>query len=308
MPDWTLFEQRHYDALCGSSLADSRPSLLMNNNAGNWVEVTAAASRDYQGIWIQNPAGRDAGGGAFWQGNFFLYLAVGAAGSEQIIMDGIPFHATDNRHGDGGLHWPCYIPKGSRIAVSWMSASGNPPGDTYMQIYGYYGGWHADKPWTRHLRLGTDWNDDHFGNGDPTSYDHQLGSLIELPAGGSTDIVTAEWQELNIYAPFDIKHIIPVGMPSRSTVNEIGDGLGAANSANFYYFEIGHGAVGSEVGVTSQLHKTVHIASSWNTEAPFVHPGMPCYIPRGSRIVARGVTNNSDGSDNGMSVFMYAFG
>ena len=90
------------------------------NVKGAWVQLTASTLRDYQGIYV------DFGNSSTTNATFLFDVAVGAAGSEQIIVPDIWFGG-DQTMGlnQGGPYpeFPVRIPAGNRIAVRCQSTT-----------------------------------------------------------------------------------------------------------------------------------------------------------------------------------------
>lgn len=310
MADWALGEQGVYHPLFEKHSTEPFTTPPIDTTTPHaWTEVKATTEHEYHGLWIQNPGGNNGAAGTVINGDYALYFAIGAAASEQMILDGLVINHVDHRHGDGSVFVPLYVPKGVRLSMGGMLVGGGSGISTlHVQVYGQTKGWHGEKGFTRSMRLGSSYHHNHFSNGDPVVYSRHLGSHITLPTTGSIDRSLANWEEVHNEVPFDVKYIMPYGHQASSTVNEFGHANAPANSGRSFFWELGIGAAGDEVAITPAYHQQIHVASFWNGEFNSLHPGLPCYIPRGSRLVARAVTNYATSSENGMSIFCHAFG
>jgi hypothetical protein len=102
---------------------------------GPWVEITAATSRAHNWLVV----GGRFGDGAIANTRWFVDLAIGGSGSEQIIVADLFVSASaagDFAH-NATRGFPIYVPAGSRIAARASSYS-NTDGDrdVWLKVYG----------------------------------------------------------------------------------------------------------------------------------------------------------------------------
>jgi len=311
MADWALTDHAIYEALNPGDAVNSRPTnsytFRGTSASQEWNEFVATTTKDYHGLWLQCPLGRDSGAASSPGGSYFFNLGFGSAGNEVDVYMGHLIHSNSNRLGDGGTHIPLYIPAGTRLTLRPQLKGTATIAGIFLQVFGVTNGFHAHKSFSRHYRMGTDGHSDHFGNGDPVNYSHALGTRITLPTGGSQDLGAAPWHEIEDFCLFDTKYVIPVGHMCR-TSNDIESAEGPANSGRSYWFQLGIGDKGDEQPITPLMHHQIFLSSSWTGEYVSSHPGQPCYIARGQRVVARAITSNADVGDNNMTIWAHCFG
>jgi hypothetical protein len=309
MADWTLSEHGTYDNLWDKNVSLARPTPAIDSrDTQGWNEVAAATQRDYHGFWVQCTGGRDDGASTTLPSNYMLYLGIGSAGNEIQKCGGFHTSQTSNRHGEG-FYIPMYVPKGTRLSVGALEVSGSGIQNYYLQIYGIAKGWHGEPGFTRYARIGSSVADDYFGDGgNPLTYEHHLGSWTKCGTAGSLDLSASSWFRMLESCPFDVKYIIPTGFCSRSSAHEFRKSGHAANSGRSYWFQIAQGASGSQQPITPILHHQTAAATNWVGNSLYQHPGFPCYIPRGTPISARCVTDYVTSTNNGMTIYFHAFG
>ena len=110
----------------GSNTADSGGTDIdpgtTANTRGAWTEIVAATSHDHHGFVIGHGTGGDT---SLTDGQFLYSVAVGPAGSEQVIVDGIHLassSAADDVQPKASQYFDLQIPAGSRISVAAQSS------------------------------------------------------------------------------------------------------------------------------------------------------------------------------------------
>ena len=103
------------------------------NAKGNYFQLAAATPRDYVGLFYCIDFNAQS---AFSNGRTYYFdIAIGPAGSEQVIVPNIPF----DQQGVGaglGIYLPIQIPAGTRIAARAQALFADRP--PAMTVYGVY--------------------------------------------------------------------------------------------------------------------------------------------------------------------------
>jgi hypothetical protein len=246
--------------------------------------------------------------------DLMLDLQIGPNGSEHKI--GFSFYnwARSGQMGDRtGQFIPHHIPKGTRISLRGRSIGGaHTTGNMYAQLFGVTRGWHGHKGYQRYLELGQDftYNDAGQSSHQPNLPSHVMGGLVNAPQRSSISneaFGNSTWQELSAFCPMDVYYVIPRFWPSTSG-NTHETNASFANTGRYYAFQLGIGDVGEEQIIGNTFFMIWTVASTWTQQAPLTLPGFDCYIPKGSRVVVRPVTSQSDASDHWQSVLLNCWG
>lgn len=239
------------------------------NTKGSYTEITAATAFNAQGIIV-------CLGRVDVIYNFLVDIAIGAAGSEVVIVSNIPARSASSCGIDLQYFLPIAIPSGTRISARCQCTSG---GSITIQCSIIVIG---NSTTSTYAFSGVDIIGPNVSTTDP--------GVGYLTTGTSND-TKSPWQELTASTSKAYKAVTVV------LSNYI-----ATNNTN-YLVDIGVGASSSEVVLIPD------ISGSGDTTAPaqmnFVGP-LPCAIPSGTRISFREAVS-SNGAVNYIVVAIFGF-
>lgn len=210
--------------------------------------------------------------------DFLVDLAIGGAGSEQIIAADIFFSATGSTRRTESVFIPVPIPAGTRLSarlqgtttstglsVVAILVAGGAIRNSSVQVCTTYGANTADTG----------------GTGvDPGAVAHTKGSYAEVTSATTRAI----------------KHlIIAFGLRNNLTID--------ANTS--WMVDIAIGAAASEQVIIANLPLAAHATT--DMVFPQYH-ALPCNIPAGARIAARAQSTNTDATDRLIDVIIYGVG
>lgn len=238
----------------GSNTRGTLALLGASDLDGSWTEIVSAAENVTDSVGFTLILGHY---GAETDANVGLIdVAIGASGSEQVIIEDIVWHVTQQVDQNfSKIYFPVHIPAGVRIAVGGRNGSIYTPG-VYVHCLLHAGNLHSPVGLGRCTTYGADTSNSK-GTSIPRTTVHTLGSWTEITS--STDhamkvmIVGMQWnQELSL-------------QNGRSAV------------------DIGVGSSGNEEVVIERLILTQDSRESQMTR----FYNFPVEIPAGTRVAAR---------------------
>lgn len=314
MADWALPHSQGLEKLAAANEAASRGSVGLQYQTSlltyTLQELVASTARDYSGLYFmgchQETAASSTPNQVYW-----IDIFLGGAGSEYNFGYTFNWYGRSGRLGDNGVFIPQFIPAGTRITLRARGEGAKTTGGNYVDLYGVRRGWHGHRGFQRYFDLGTDSNYISLaGPGGPQTQRHLMGALTDPPTFSTTADVewsASSWYTICDHCPADVGYVIPRAWPSTSS-NTHEDNPSFANTGRYYAFQLGIGPDGSEEIIGQTFFQMWTTASSWGGQAPHTFPGFYCYIPRGSRVVARPVSSQTDSFDGYQSILLHCWG
>jgi hypothetical protein len=106
-----------YGAVTATTLGTTVTAHASLHTKGNWAEITASTARAYKGL-ILTPGYTSTGTNPY----FFLDVGIGAAASEQVILENLDMTRGADIGSPAGLTViPCNLPAGTRVAMRCQS-------------------------------------------------------------------------------------------------------------------------------------------------------------------------------------------
>jgi hypothetical protein len=205
--------------------------------------------------------------GALNNRDFLIDLAIGAAGSEQIIVPNIYYTQMAYYYFPILFPLKVFVPSGTRISARCQATTGGQP--VFCHI-------HAE----RFTACGGDI---------PPQYAVNYGAVTADSGGtgidpGATPGTYGAWVELTASS-----------VALRGFLFQVGTQRNAARSTYTYAIDIGVGAAGSEQAICEELPRWTYNGHNFlnpQIEGPFMIP-----IPAGTRIAVRGICTGTDATD-----------
>jgi len=219
--------------------------------------------------------------GTTWS-NYLVDIALGASGSESIIVENLFFSNIDSLWPLEDVHIPIFVPKGSRISVRAQSSG------TSRNLYNgsidlEFGGsrFYTNNYFTKVITLGAAY----AGATDLTAIDP-----------GSSANTYGAWYEFSSNLPFDCKGVLLMVSTLLNTSR--------TNDTN-WFVQVGVGASGNEQPIIDDS------GLYWKVETKFILPFYRFYhisIPKGSRVAIRCRSNVTGHPARLTSLGLYCFG
>lgn len=235
----------------GEVLASTSGTVLTGGATGAegaWVELIASTADDatFLELFLFNPNATSLGR---------VDIAIGASGSEVIIIPDIPTQMSGARSWQAPISFKVAIPKGSRVAARYCATTtstinaigfvGNSKDQTYGQIINF----------------------------DPTS---TCVSVLTIDPGATAN-TKGSWTEFIASTAEDINYL------------HIGTHNASYNGTQVSWLaDIGIGAAASEITILENLMFGKQI---WDTSVEPITRKTPCNIPAGTRIAIRAQCN-----------------
>jgi len=278
MAEWSTRGGGQYFDTLGEVAASSRGTALLgggNNVKGAYVELSTATPLQADGLIVM--LGR--GGGC---NDSLTDLAIGAAGSEQIIAANLsaspaPFSSYYSSAGTA-YYLPLSIPEGERLAARTQSLG------TTLRIavtLVALGGL-ASKPFNGAATYGAVTADSGGTSIDPGGTAHTKGAYVELTAATSADM--------------------------RELILALGNAGISRGYAADWLLDIGIGAAGSEQVLLPDLPLCTGSGTISMGILPQTIGPLPCNIPAGTRIAARAQCSINTASDRIFDLILYGVG
>lgn len=258
----------------GTSLSTSLGTVITAsstiNTKGSYAQLVALTPVDAEGFLLQLSKPSSTTGG------YLIDIAVGASGSELVILPNVVFNNQSSSFSSMTIWVPLAIPAGSRIAARSQSST-------------------ASGTITCNVILAEAWFDEdqclsnamNFGASTSSSFG------VTIDPGASADTKGA-YTQLIASTSFDV-----------AAIQIIFDNQGgAAAAAASILVGIAVGASGSEKVIVPNLMATTAGTGQIAEPAP---PDIPIRIPAGSRIAVRGQSTNTNSSTRkfGCSIIGY---
>ena len=238
-----------------------------NDTKGNWVQVVAATAFDAYGFMLT--FGYSAGNALY-----LTDIAIGAEGSEQVIIPDIAFHATTSCNFSAcSYFFPIYIPKGSRISARCQSTTGGNYVRTLIHLLS--GGFKQASPLNIVDCYGL------AGSSRGTTVDAGTSANTK---GAYAEVVASATRKIE------------------GLVVAFGNGNDATRASGEWLVDIAIGAAGSEQIIVPDLHISLSTAEA--KIFPQTYPFLPIVIPAGTRIAARAQSTLTT-TDRYFDIFVY---
>lgn len=224
-----------------------------SNATGAWTEMSASLPRNFAGFWLTAKINQDGTVGTTG-GNSGLLIdfALGAASSEQLIVEGYRIGTYNRGSQIVDAYVPVALPKGQRLACRAQTAGAS------SALLGV-------------SLLGVPSKMD--GNGMSFSHGKGIGASTSTSLGspltGSGTSETA-WTEITSSTPFHAKALDML----------VGDNNDATNFNAHQLIDLAIGAAGSEVPIIEDWQQS----SSGGESVPPANTGFPIDIPKGTRL------------------------
>lgn len=212
----------------GVVTASSRGTTITANaafgNDGAYTQLIASTSFDYNSILIE--LGNNGNAAAI----SIIDVAIGAAGSEKVIVADLPTFAIGNRYGPASLWLPLHVPKASAISARIHRSNAN-SATINISLIGCQGTPYGLPPFHRCTTYGTVIGSMRGTKVDPGGSANTLGTRIDIDAatanrirvlyvfcGGRTSSATSNTTDNNALLLLDLgaaaaeKSIIPNGI------------------------------------------------------------------------------------------------
>lgn len=267
MGDWPLYDGQITEVT--SVTAASSRALLVSahasaNTKGSWTELIASTARPANSMLVEISQG-----GVTVPADLLLDLAIGASGSEQIIIPDLTVSNGSSLHYTrmSPLHIPLSIPAGTRIAArcqsSWTTDS------LRVQVTLLSGGWNAPAPLAVMTAYGVNTADSGATSIEPGGTAHTKGSWVQITSSTTRD--------------------------TRALIIGLGNQGNQSRSNQQWLLDIGTGAAASERVIIADQ------ALTGSTNDDLVGPShigpIAVFIPAGTRIAARAQCSLTDATD-----------
>ncbi len=238
---------------------------------GAWTEIVAATGIRVDLLMMTVTKGGDG------DQDMLFDIGIGGAGSEVVIVPNLLICFNANQFMADIYYIPITLPAGSRIAMRGQSLTANKTPEFILHGFNYG---FANRPaFHQAVSFGADTSDSGGTQVDP----------------GGTANTKGAWAELTASLTIDAKSLLVM----------IGNRGNTIRNDENYLLDIGVGGAGSEVVVVPDLH---FIGPGTGDQ---LHPRahlVPCNIPAGSRVAARGRCTSTDATDRLFDVAGIAFG
>lgn len=234
---------------------------------GTYTELITSTAYDADGIMVSLQANNVVAGA-------LMDFAIGAAGSEQIVMANVIIGQTARL--TTYVFIPISLPAGSRVAARCQSTNSSQAFAVATHLY--RAGLWGPPPGGTIVTLGADTSDSGGQVIDPGATVDTYGSWAQLSASTSQDIAA-----------------VYLMLANRQNTAP------AAESVNFY-LQLGIGAAASEVVVWGPIRFS---SSSSGSYGPLPAVWFPVSIPAGSRLVARARAGTNDATDRLFDLVVY---
>lgn len=245
------------------------------NTKGSYTELSSSTPIDADGVWLICPSDDDA--------DFLIDLAVGAAGSETIVLPDLFMSNGNNSGGPTGpmVYFPISIPSGTRVAARCQASRANAePEGLIVLVKGGFPTAHDGL--SRVAAYGISTTDSGGTSVDPGGTANTKGSYSEIVAS-TTDSIRL------LYMAF-------------------GNQQNTGASRGRWFFDLAIGAAGSEQVILANVPVRVGPA---NVKAPVVPQIIGPFImdiPAGTRLAVRAQSTITDATDRLLDVALYGAG
>lgn len=244
------------------------------NTKGSWVQLAAATARDAFCLYLNTQDGGDTGRDSLYD------IGFGSSGGEVAVIENLmhTFQGTFVAGFSTPHLLPLFIPAGSRVAARHACSTGSTNlGMSAMLCNQPMPGW-PRRP--LYQAMGHDAADSGGTSIEPGGSANTKGSWVQL---GFTDFRTRFLQ-------------VMIGSQRNGTMQ-------TANWA----VDIGYGPPSGPITTVIENYLIGSI-SNWDNIFPRSSPTFHCYIPAGSRIVARAQSTTTDATDRLFDVVLQLIG
>jgi hypothetical protein len=271
VPDFSQHEGQRITS-AGVVTASSRGTALTAGTAnvkGSYAELVASTAHDAAWLIVHiavNAGSHDA----------LVDIAVGAAASEQVIIENIPIGigSSSAKHPTIAL-FPIAVPAGTRIAARAQSTLASTV--IYVHVQLCHGGFLASAPLSLVTTYGAATADSGGTQVDPGASANTKGSWVELTASSTYPIAA-----------------LLVGVPNQNN---------ATRSTGLYLLDIGIGGAGSEEVIVPDIQ--LHANAANDVIEPQLAGPFFVSIPAGTRIAARAQASITDATDRLFDCIVY---
>lgn len=277
MPDWPRgFGGAQYFESVGqvSSNGTQLSAPASANTKGSWQQIVAATDKDWDGFKVQILVG---------QGTLdvLVDLAIGAAASEQVILENVLVSSPNIGSGDGytAAHFYCPLPikAGTRVAGRYQTSS-TTNDEVFVILEGCPGTWLSTLGLTRATTYGAATADSGGTSVDSGAVANTKGSWAQLSAA--------------------------ITNPMRYAVVCVGNQANAARTNTSFLVDLGIGAAASEVVAVPNLY---YRARQFDDLIVPPFTDVPLSVGVGQRLVARCQSQITDATDRLLDVVVIGF-
>jgi hypothetical protein len=270
MGDWTTQYSGGPIETLGTISSSHGPTVTGSatlNTKGAYTQLTAATAREAQGFYLHI-------GSDFNVGDCLFDVAVGAAGSEQVIVSNIKFSRPNDTY-SAWYYFPVRIPAGSRVACRIQATSAS------IQVWPNIYLLPSSPMWPAGFGRCTT-----YGANTATSG----GTSVD---GGGTINTKGAYSQI----------VAATTSPMRAFAVGIGPANDFARVVAAFSFDIAIGAAASEQIILADM--TVFQAQSAD-HIPVMQIGpFPCDIPTGTRLAARCSASTITAGDRANDIIIY---
>lgn len=275
MPDWSLIADGQRVENAGANTAASRGTSVTAanpaNGKGSYAQLIASTAFDASLVLVMLD---DLAAGV----DYLIDLAIGGAGSEQVIAANLIATGGTGSISYGGQYWlPIAIPAGSRLAASCQATTLSQIIRVSCLLFGQgFAGWSPGN------RVDT------YGANTATSGGVSVDSGGTANTKGSYSQITAS-----------------TNAPMTGLILAIGNQHNTVRSSQSWLLDVAIGGAGSEQIVLPNL--AFNASTSPDIVTPQTYGPLPLSIPAGSRIAARSQSDGIDATDRLFDVVVYGF-
>lgn len=246
-----------------------------DTKATSYTTIISSTAFDAQAIMLN--VGRESSTAGI---QFLMDIAIGAASSEQDIIQNYLYSRGNNESADNSILLPIQIPSGTRISGRVQCSSGN----SSLRV-------------TAHLFGGDLWAPGGLARVETCGAVTADSGGTGIDPGGSANTKGAYSSALIASTSFDYKgFFVCIGGNKNSVV-------AALTRARL---DIAIGAASSEQVILPDYQ--IVCGTAGDAYMPGVSPFLPIPIPAGSRISARAQSSNTDATDRLFDVVLYGVG
>jgi hypothetical protein len=253
MADWRVSKGSKYHgggAVTASSTGTSVSDNTTVNTKGNWAQIIASTEVEGSGLIVSLSQ-------ATQSGDSLIDIAIGAGGSEVVIVENLLFSIVTGSAGGQLYYIPIKIPRGSRISARKQnSVGGTTRGEVLALVVGSQIG--SEQPFSRVTTYGADTTDSGGKEVDPGAVAHTK-TIVEVAASTTNRI--------------------------KSLVMAFGQKGSSSLSTATWLVEVMIGAGGSEKVLIPEF--ALNATATKDTLVPMVVGPLPVDIPAGTRVSIR---------------------
>ena len=272
MPDWPLYDTTTYETAGANTAASRGTSITANasgNTKGSYTQLIASTSYDTVGVLVMLD---DLAAGI----DYLLDIAIGAGGSEQIILPDLYAGGGTGSIAYGAQYWfPIAIPAGSRIAARCQASTGSSVIRVSCLLAA--AGFMPPAPLSRVTAYGANSADSGGVSVDPGGSANTKGSYSQIVASTTNDI--------------------------KGLIIAIGNQLNNVRSSQSWLIDLAIGGAGSEQIVIANY--ALNCSTSPDIVVPQTSDFLPLCIPAGTRLAVRAQSDGTDATDRLFDAFVY---